>query len=182
MLKNSPRGFTLIEVIVVIVILSIVSAITITFLVDSLRIHTMTINQKTLFDEAKLALEKMCRDVRDARVILSPAPGGSGNLIQFTRTHATVQDSADEIITFQLSGSNLEKVKQSPSATSAMAGNVSAFTVTRGMADDEIKIVLTLSIASGENVTLQTKVYPKNLPNSPTHKNFFTNWQEDMSS
>ena len=52
------RGFTLIEIIVVIVILSIVSAITIKFLVDSLRIYTMTVNQKTLYDEAKLALGK----------------------------------------------------------------------------------------------------------------------------
>ncbi len=182
MLKNLAKGFTLIEVIVVIVILSIASTITINFLVDSVKIHTMTINQKTLFDEAKLALERMCRDIRDARIILSPVAGGSGSMIQFTRTHATAQDSADEIISFQLSGGNLEKVKQSPSATDAMAGNVSAFTVTRGATDDEIKIVLTLSLASGENVTLQTKVYPKNLPNSPTYKNFFTNWQEDMSS
>ena len=182
MLKNSSKGFTLIEMIVVIVILSIVSALSISFLVSSLKIHTMTVNQKTLFDEGKLALERMCRDIRDARIITSPAAGGSGNLITFTRTHATAQDSADESITFRLTGSTLEKVKASPPATSSMAGDVSAFTVERGATDDEIKIVLTLSLASGENVTLQTKMYPKNLADSTTHKNFFTNWREDMSS
>jgi prepilin-type N-terminal cleavage/methylation domain-containing protein len=53
------KGFTLIEVVVVIVILSIVSAITIYFLASSLRVYTMTVNQKTLFDEGKLALERM---------------------------------------------------------------------------------------------------------------------------
>ena len=184
MLRKPSKGFTLIEIIVVIVILCIVSGITIKFLVDSLRIYTMTVNQKTLFDEGKLALERMCRDIRDARSITSPIAGGSGSLITFTRTNATGlnQDIANETITFQLNGSTLEKVKTSPAATSAMAGNVSGFIVTRGAADDEIKIVITLSLGSGENVTLQTKVYPKNPADSTTYKNFFNNWLEELSS
>ena len=180
--RNVPlqlqRGFTLIEVIVVIVILSIVSAITINFLINSLKIYTMTVNQKTLFDEGKLALERMCRDIRDGRSITSPASGGSGSLITFIRNNATAQDVAAESITFQLTGSTLEKIKSSPSATSAMAANVSTFTVTRGATNDEITIVLTLSLSSGENVTLQTKVYPKNLPKDATYKNFCQNWME----
>jgi hypothetical protein len=62
-----------------------------------------------------------------------------------------------------------------------IAGNVSAFTVTQG-ADNEIKLVITLSLGTGENVTLQTKVYPKNLVDSATYKNFFNNWLEEISS
>src|SRR4030043_1877070 len=115
--RNVPlqlqMGFTLIEVIVVIVILSIVSAITINFLINSLKIYTMTVNQKTLFDEGKLALERMCREIRDAKSITLPAFGSSGNTVTFTRTHDTGpgQDTADEIITFRLNGNILEKVK-----------------------------------------------------------------------
>ena len=171
-------GFTLIEMVVVIVILSIVSTITIYFLINSLKAYTMTVNQKTLLDEGKLALERMCRDIRDARSITSPASGGSGSLITFIRNNATVQDVAAESITFQLTGSTLQKVKSSPSATSTMAANVSTFTVTRGATNDEITIVLTLSLSSGENATLQTKVYPKNLPKDATYKNFCQNWME----
>lgn len=186
MLKSSSKGFTLIEIVIVIVILSIVSAITIYFLVNSLRVYTMSINQKTLFDEGKLALERMCRDIRDANNITSPAAGGSGSLITFTRTNATAQDIASENITFQLTGSNLQKVKASPSATSTLAGNVSVFTVTRGAPatnnENEIKMVLTLSLGTGENVTIQTKVYPKNFPKSATYKNFFQNWMEVLST
>jgi hypothetical protein len=141
----------------------------------------MTVNQKTLFDEGKLALERMCRDIRDARSIASPAAGGSGSLITFTRTNATAQDLANENITFQLTGTNLEKVKASPSMTNTLAENVSAFTVTRGATDDEMKLVITLSLGTGENVTLQTKVYPKNLVDSATYKNFFNNWEEVSS-
>ena len=186
MLKKPSKGFTLIEVVVVIVILSIVSVITIYFLVSSLKVYTMTVNQKTLFDGGKLALERMCRDIRDARSITLPAVGGSGSLITFTRTNATGlnQDIANETITFRLNGSTLEKVKASPAVTSAMVGNVSEFTVTRGAADDEIKIVITLSLGTGENVTLQSKTYPKNLNKdvTNTYKNFFQNWMEEVSS
>lgn len=172
------RGFTLIEIIVVIVILSIVSGITIKFLVDSLQIYQMTVNQKTLFDEGKLALERMGRDIRDARSISSV----SASSITFIRNNATAQDIAGETIIFQrnVGTSTLEKVKTSPSVTLTMADNVSAFAVTN--ATNEIQLQLTLQLASGENVTLQTKVYPKNLPKSATYKNFFQNWMDEVSS
>lgn len=133
-----------------IIILFIVSAITIHFLVDSLRIYTMTVNQKTLFDEGKLAMERMCRDIRDARSITSLASGGSGNSITFMRNNATAQDVAGENITFRLTGSTLEKVKASPSVTNSMASNVSTFTVTRGATNDEITLMLTLDPQSNE--------------------------------
>lgn len=180
------------EIIIVIIILSIVSAITIKFLVDGLRIYTMTINQKTLFDEGKLALERMSRDIRDARSITTPAAGGSGNTITVLRSNATVQDIVDESITFRLTESTLEKVKASPAATSAIALNVSTFTVTRGQAatsnENEITIQLTLALTgSVERVNLQTRIYPKNLLEdtvpgpSPTYKNYFYCWEEVRS-
>lgn len=184
----NSRGFTLIEIIVVIVILSIISVITIYFLIDSMKIYTMTVNQNALLDEGNLALERMCREIRDARSITSPAAGGSGSSITFIRTNATAQDIADENIIFQLNGGILEKVKASVGY--AMATNVSSFMVTRGATNDEITLQLALSLGTGENVSLQTKVYPKNLPESSTYKNFriqdssgnFTSWQEEFSS
>jgi prepilin-type N-terminal cleavage/methylation domain-containing protein len=184
MLKNSSKGFTLIELIIVIVILAIASAITINFLVNSLKVYTMTVNQKTLLDEGKLALERMVRDIRDAKSITLPIAGETANQIAFTRTNPTgpAQDSPNENITFRLNGAILEKVKSSPPTISAMAGNVSAFTVTRGATEDEIKMAFTFSLGTGEKVTLQTKVYPKNLWDSGTYKNFFGNWQEALSS
>ena len=195
MLKKSSKGFTLIEMIIVIVILSIVSVITIKFLIDSLQIYTMTVNQKTLLDEGKLALERMCRDIRDGRSITTPAAGGSGSTIAFQRTNSTVQDIVDESITFRLKPTDntiLEKMKSSPSTTSAIASNVTttppAFSVTRGQPatnnENEITIQLSLALGSGENVNLQTRVYPKNLLQdtvpgpTPTYKNFFYCWEE----
>jgi prepilin-type N-terminal cleavage/methylation domain-containing protein len=165
-------GFTLIEMVVVIVILSIISVITISFLISSVKIYAMSVNQKTLFDEGKLALERMCRDIRDARSITS----STASSITFVRNDATVQDIVGETIIFQRNAgaSTLEKVKASPSATSTMAANVFAFTVTN--ATNEIQLQLTLGLSTGENVTLQTKVYPKCLLEdtavTPVYKNF----------
>jgi prepilin-type N-terminal cleavage/methylation domain-containing protein len=195
MCVKSARGFTLIEIIVVIVILCIVSGITIKFLVDSLSIYTMTVNQKTLFDEGKLALERMCRDIRDANAI----SGTTASSITFVRNNATAQDSAGETIIFQRNAvaNTLEKVKASPAATVTMADNVSTFAVTN--ATNEIQLQLTLQSAFGGTtmtVTLQTKVYPKNLLEdtapTPTYKNFmvqnsgtspvsYSSWQEVRS-
>ena len=189
-LGSASKGYTLIEIIVVIVILSIVSAITINFLVDSLRIYTMTVNQKTLFDEGKLAMERICRDVRDARTLSAPAAGASGSTLTFTRTNATAQDSAAEVLRFTWSGTPgtaLQKRKSQPSVTLVdLASNVSAFTVTRGATatnnPNEITLDLTLQLASGENLTLRTKVYPKNLPTNTTYKNFKNYWEEEEST
>jgi len=171
------RGFTLIEIIVVIVILSIVAAISINFLVSSLRVYTMTVNQKTLFDEGKLALERMCRDIRDARSIT----GVTASSITFVRNNATTQDIAGETLVFQRNAgaSTLEKVKASPVVTSTLASNVSAFAVTN--ATNEIQLQLTLQLTSGENVALQTKVYPKNLAKNLNYKNLYQKWMEDRS-
>jgi len=186
-LEPFSKGFTLIEIIIVIVILSIVSAITIKFLVDSLQIYTMAVNQKTLFDEGKLALERICRDLRDARTLTTPGAGASGSILRFTRENNTAQDSAGEDIRFILSGTTIQKRKSVPSVLLInLASDVSTFTVTRGAAAtnnaNEITILLTLSLASGENLTLQTKVYPKNLPTSTTYKTFKNYWEEDQST
>lgn len=183
-ISNSELGFTLIELIVVIVILSIVSAITITFLGSSLRTYAMTLNQKALLDEGKLALEKMVRDIRDAKTISYPSSGSCGSSITFQRTNATDQDVADEVIAFERTGTDLQKVKASPSVRVPMASNVTTFTVTRAATNDEIKLELILSLGSGEQVRLQTKVYPKNVSDDTTmtYKNFFSNWQEEIGT
>lgn len=177
------NGYTLIEIIIVILIISIISVITIKFLIDSIKIYSMSVNQNRIYEEAKLAMEKICRDIRDAKTITSPSEGSSGSEITFQRTHQTLKDSQDEIITFRLNGNILEKIKTSPSTTCILASNVSSFIVSRGSAgNNEITLQLTLSLSTGENITLQTKVYPKNLPVSSGYKNFFGNWQEEISS
>ncbi|NWF91291.1 MAG: prepilin-type N-terminal cleavage/methylation domain-containing protein [Syntrophaceae bacterium] len=173
------RGFTLIEILAVIVILSVVSAITIHFVSDSMRVYTMTKDQKALLEEGRLAMERMCRDIRDANTIT----GTTASSITFTRVHATGQDVASESITFQRNAGarTLEKVKASPSRTTTMAENVSAFAVS--YSSSEVQLQLTLdNPATGASVTLQTKVHPKNPAIDTTYKNFKNYWEEEEST
>ena len=162
------------------VILSIVSAISIKFLVDSLKIYTMTVNQKTLFDEGKLALERMCRDIRDANAV----SGTTASSITFTRAHTTATDNAGNSITFWQNTvpnpDTLEKANNSTGASGILANNATSFTVTNA---NEIQLQLTLNPTSGETVTLQTTAYPKNLTKDTTntYKNFYGNWKEIKS-
>jgi hypothetical protein len=158
--------------IIVIVILAIAGGISIKFLIDGIRIYTMTVNQKTLFDEGKLALERMCRDIRDANSIT----GATASSVTFVRTHATAQDGAGEAITFRWNGGTnpLEKVKAGIGYP--MASNVSVFNVTN--TTNEIQLQLSLSLTSGENVTLQTRVHPRNLPKAVAYKNCYQYWME----
>jgi len=176
-------GFTLVEMIVVIVILSIAAGIMIKFLADSLRVYTMTVNQKTLYDQAKLSLERMCRDIRDASSISSVTTGPPG-LITFTRTHKTATDNAGDSIEFWQNTTpnpnTLQKLNNTSGASGILAQNATSFTVAD--ATNEIQLTLTLSLTSGENVTLQTKVYPKNLVKDLTYMNFYSNWMEYISS
>ena len=139
----------------------------------------MTVNQKTLLDEGKLALERMCRDIRDASNIIVT----TASSIAFTRTNATGtgQDGAGERIKFDLSGTTLRKVKGVDASGNggtpySMVSNVTSFTVTN--ATNEIQLQLSLQLTSGENISLLTKVYPKNLPKDSTYKCFFQNWRE----
>jgi hypothetical protein len=127
----------------------------------------------------------MCRDIRDARSITTPSSGGStttGTLLSFTRTNATAQDSASDSIQFILSSGTLQR-KASTRDTVDLASNVTAITVTRGTSpNNEITISLTLSRTSGETVTLQTKVIPKNFILDTTYKNFKAYWKEERST
>ena len=155
----NSKGMTLIELIVVIVLLGIIGLFTFEFIGSSVQTYIMASNQAGLLAEAKLAMERMAREVRDAENILAPAPGSSSNSINFEKSHAALDGAAD--ITFQLSGGVLER-KRGTNDPEPLAENVSGFTVTND--SNEIKIELTLSLTGGENVTLHTKIYPQNLP------------------
>jgi hypothetical protein len=169
--------------IVVIVILSIAAGITINFLVSSLRVYTMTVNQKTLYDQAKLSLEQMCRGIRDASSISSFTTGPPGS-ITFTRTNKTATDNAGNSIKFWQNTTpnpnTLEKLNNTTGATGILAQNATSFTVAN--ATNLILLTLTLQLSTGENVTLQTEVYPKNLVKDLTHLNFYSNWMEYYST
>ena len=156
----NSKGMTMVELIVVMVLLGVVGLFTFQFIGSGVETYIMASNQTGLLAEAKLAMERMVREIRDAESILAPVSGSSSNSINFIKSHAAL-DGATNIV-FQVSGGVLER-KRGINDPEPLAENVpdGGFTVTND--SSEIKLELTLSLGSGENVTLHTKVYPKNL-------------------
>ena len=181
---RADSGFTLIEMISVIVVLAIVSIFGFSFLFNSAQTYFALKNQSILYSEAATALERMSREIRDARSISTPASGSSDNKIRVFKNTATPQD-ANLYVTFALNGTALQRGSNSADADPAtyynLAANCSSFTVTNSA--NEILLTFTLSRATGETVTVQSKIYPKNFAFvGPPYsgRNFNGNWTEEI--
>jgi len=154
----NSKGTTLIELIVAIVLLGVIGLFTFQFLGSSVETYIMASRQAGRLAEAKLAMERMAREIRDAGTFVRISP----NSLNIIKSHSTAVDSTTNI-TFQKSGSNLTRKRMDiPGPPELLAENVSSYSITTD--SNEIKLELTLSLAGGESVTLHTKVSPKNVP------------------
>ncbi|MBA3016613.1 MAG: prepilin-type N-terminal cleavage/methylation domain-containing protein [Proteobacteria bacterium] len=189
-IKNK-NGFTLIEIIIVIIVLAILSIFGFHFLSTGIHTYSMMEKQKGLFDQATMVMERISRELRDAESISAPTSDGNPySTLTFTKSHGTLEETTTYVITFQLSGTTLQRVG---TTTVTLADNVSTFTVARVTPTpppvrEEITITLTLQEAgagAGE-VTLRSYICPKNLayPNEekPSGRNFGGHWQENFQS
>ena len=174
------KGFTLIEILIVIIVLGILSIFGFQFLSTSLHTYSMMEKQKGLFDQATMVMERISRELRDAESISSPTSGNTSYApLTFTKSHGTDEDSSTDI-SFELSGSTLRRVG---TATVNLADNVDADSIP--FLNNSNEITITLTLESGEaNITLQSYIYPKNLaypdPDAPSGRNFGGNWEENI--
>jgi prepilin-type N-terminal cleavage/methylation domain-containing protein len=124
------HGYTLIEIVIVIVILGIIGAFTFQMVAAGVQAFRKSSARKELSDQGRLALERMAREIRDAYQI--QATQSTADEFTFKRKHPG--ESADNIeeIKFWLDGTDLKRVGD-PNGTpveAALASNISGFTVT----------------------------------------------------
>jgi prepilin-type N-terminal cleavage/methylation domain-containing protein len=81
------KGFTLIELILVIVIGSIVSVFTFSFIYNSIQTYRLMRTQRQLHQEGAYALERITRELRDASYGVNVTGG-----ISFMKAHQTPAD------------------------------------------------------------------------------------------
>ncbi len=190
------KGFTLIEIIIVIIVLGVLSIFGFSFLSTAIHTYSMMEKQKGLFDQATMVMERISRELRDANTISSPTSGNTSSTLTFTKSHVTPQDSDTEDISFKLSTADNSILQRVGTATVNLANNVKAsgFTVTREEATldpvsgrvilEKITITLTLEEAEAGEITLRSYICPKNLeyptPALPSGRNFMGQWKEDI--
>lgn len=178
---KGSRGFTLVELITVIIILGVVGVFIFQFLTSGVQTYVTMQKQKDLFDEAKLCLERMSREIRDAEQILAFTPNSN---IQFEKSHNTTYDPATTIEFQYRPAFDDVRRGRGPGLWNALAGNVTGFVMTN--ASNEIRILTILSRASGESVTMETRCFPRNLIAPPAgYKSFYRggqgNWREEVT-
>jgi len=158
------KGFTLIEIIITIVILSVIGVFSFSFFSYLTRTYTMMESKRTVHQEAVYALERISRELRDAKEVKV-----NNNVLQFERANSTAQDS-NKHIKFYLSGTDLyrDSAEDSGFTTNTthniIARNVSSFIVSPSgtplTLDTEVTI--SLSITKGETQSYSVRVCPKN--------------------
>lgn len=146
-------GFTILEMIIVIVILGILGVYTFSFLGDSMGAYVRVKEHKTLYDEGRMAMEYMVRELRDANQNASITTTSSS--ITFTKVHPS-----SATITYSLTSGTLNR--DSDGTTNALAGNVQTFSPTvSGTAPNQV-VTLELILSGRGTVRLRTAIYPRN--------------------
>jgi len=150
-------GFTLIEVVTVVVVMSIVSVFTFSFLINSVKTYQMAKYSQALHGEAAYILERITRELRD-----SQNASWDASTLALTLSHKTPQDtSPGTSITYTLSGSQLNRISNSISRV--MGKNIASFS--GSCAGNCCTVALTTNDMPSQSIPAQsygTKVCLKN--------------------
>jgi prepilin-type N-terminal cleavage/methylation domain-containing protein len=124
---RGQKGYTLIEIVMVIVILGVIGAFTFQFVAHGVQAFKKSSARKDLYDQGRLALERMVRELRDTKEVTD----SSGSSVTFKKAHPSQAADNTEEIKFELVGTNLRRVgdPNGTPATAVLASNVNSFQV-----------------------------------------------------
>lgn len=168
----TSNGFTLIEIIITITLMSIIGLFSIQYLSRVAQMNKLVVAQKALIDEAKTTMEFITREMRVAIntptcgtvpgtcVVGTAYPAITFDKYMESPVNAVRKDTNTSAIKYAFSGSTLTRT--SGAITTTLATSVSGFTVTP-VSTNFYKVVLTLSGSTGENFSLEASVKPRNI-------------------
>lgn len=172
------KGFTLIEIITVVVVLAILGVFTFSFIDHATKTYAMGSKQRMIYQEASYIMERIAREVRDAQTV--SIDSGTGGLRVVKPSHATnslVTDSSTNVLFYK--NASREMVRNSTSVSNTVIGkNVDTFlpslsSCSSGTSNCTVTINLQLTDssipiddASARSVVLTTTISPKNIVSS----------------
>jgi MSHA biogenesis protein MshO len=120
-----PRGWSLIELVLVIVVLGILAAFVGPLLLSSLRAYDLTSNTVSIYSKMRYAMERMAREIREVR--RSPADAANFDISSMTASTLTFFKGDGTQVTVSSGGGNLT-LNYVGTASGTLTDQVSAFT------------------------------------------------------
>ncbi len=175
-LPRSDRGFTLIEVVTIVVVLSILALFTSSFIDNAVKTYMLAKKERNIHQEASYIMERMTRELRDMVNPLSWTTGTTQDSLQFSRQHVTPQDS-NTTITFQRNTATNMFYRNSY----LMGENVTQFTIVRNSTNCNRYFTLTITLSEGgQTFSLTSSIAPKNLGTGSYDDRCFNGDYEDV--
>lgn len=117
---NNEKGFTLIELILTVVLVGIVAIAMTSAFIPTMTVSANVDNRKEAFQQGRLAMERMMREIREARSFAVCAPCPATSTLNFT-------DARNGNIVYAWNGTPQASLTRSGTNIS---GNVEGYTIT----------------------------------------------------
>lgn len=180
---DRQEGLTLIEIVLSLVVLSVLAIFFFGYIYSYTKTYKTMASQRELHEEATYVMERITRELRDARLTMISEPNFlpnqyvvESNALVFERAHPTPKDGNRYIAFFFLNNrilrSSFESFQLPPYVTGKTVGNnVKSFLAryvagSTGIQDDSFQIDLEVE-KNGLSIRLTTIVSPKNTVQPP---------------
>jgi prepilin-type N-terminal cleavage/methylation domain-containing protein len=175
MIDNNKKGFTMIELVTVIVVLSILSLFTFSFVGNASKTYTLVKEQSVFYAEGFYIMERITKELSDATTVAVPSSlGPTFHELTFNKVHPSAT-----AVTFIKNGRDLTRNGV------IMGRNIKTFNVTKslpsGALNETIEIVLELDSLSDTSIpefSVTTTITPNNYPGGYTGRSFNGDYYE----
>ncbi len=158
--KNNQNGFTLIELIMVIIITSIIASVAAIIILEGAKSYQKEVSYSDIHNQGRLAIERMAREIRLIR------SATAADISTMTATNIVFNDINGTNIQFSFAGSAISR------SGNTLANNVQSLTFSYYQQDGTtvaasaaqvwfIQIDLT-TVNAGETLSMRLRVHPRN--------------------